>query len=399
MRGVTAIGIVVLLASSVLAWIRGPISGGVNPSISFGWMAAGIGTLAALAWWRRSGMLLAVSGMAGLCLCSFSILYLSLLDPALWTLVDENTQSANIISFSLHYLPGNFGLQPTFQTSLPAETLIDRLMASLYFTDWGWELCLAGSLLLVTAWYGLQRREIFRSIVLPGIFLFSAQGIFLANGLAAEYLRIKAERDMALGQFARAITRYEWGQHWSRQLAESERAHLRLGEAYFHLGLPSQPNARFYRSDLYAQARHFKTAIAEYRSALQEASTPLKEVIERRLAWTYVNSGMALFRREGVGPAIGEWERALAYDPTQSQILYFLSKAYFDHARYEQSIAMSYTLLTQSQNRLLNANIQANIGDSYWQLKDHAKARLAYQASMRLDSHGNFRGYKSLGGT
>jgi tetratricopeptide (TPR) repeat protein len=125
----------------------------------------------------------------------------------------------------------------------------------------------------------------------------------------------------------------------------------------------------------------------------------LREVIEKRLAWTIIDRGMASFRRGGVGPAIGEWEGALTYDSTQSQAVYFLSKAYFDQARYEQSVAMSRLLLSQSQNRVLNANVQASIGDSYWQLKDYERARIAYQASMRLDSHGNFRGYKSLGGT
>jgi tetratricopeptide (TPR) repeat protein len=399
MRGLTAIGIVVLLASSELTWIRGPISGGVHSSIGIEWMAAGIGILAGLAWWLRSYRFLIFNGIAGLCLCSFSVCYLSLLDPTLWTLVDENMQSANIIIFSLRYSPGNFGIDPSFQASLPVETIIERLKAALYFINWGWNLCLAGSLLLLTPIYALQRPQIVRWIVVPFILLFSAQGLFLVDGFVSEYWRIKAEQDMVLGRYEQAIAKYEWAQKWNRQLAQSERAHYRLGEAYFYMGLPSHPNARFYLSDLDAQARTFKAATAGYLSALQEASTPLREVVEKRLAWAYVNSGMSLLRRGGVGPAIGEWERALSYDPNQVQILYFLSRAYFDQARYEQSIAMSHLLLAHSQNRILNANVQANIGDSYWQLKDHVKARLAYQASMRLDSHGNFRGYKSLGGT
>jgi tetratricopeptide (TPR) repeat protein len=108
---------------------------------------------------------------------------------------------------------------------------------------------------------------------------------------------------------------------------------------------------------------------------------------------------MALFRRGGVGPATAEWERALAYDPSQYQAIYFLSKAYFEQARYTQSIAMGQLLLLRSRNPVLNANVQANIGDGYWKLEDYDRARTAYQLSMRLDSQGNFRGYKGLGGT
>jgi tetratricopeptide (TPR) repeat protein len=204
---------------------------------------------------------------------------------------------------------------------------------------------------------------------------------------------------MALGQFGRAISRYECAQQWNPQLAKSDRVHSRLGEAYFHIGRASHPNARFYLGDRYAQTRDFKTAIAEYRSVLQEASTPLKEVNEKRLAWTIIDRGMALFRRGGVGPATAEWERALAYDGSQYQAVYFLSKAYFDQSRYEQSVTMSQLLLSQSRNPVLNANVHANIGDSYWKLKDYDRARIAYQLSMKLDSQGNFRGYKGLGGT
>jgi hypothetical protein len=48
---------------------------------------------------------------------------------------------------------------------------------------------------------------------------------------------------------------------------------------------------------------------------------------------------------------------------------------------------------------LLNANLQANLGDAYWKLNDFTNARASYEASISLDSFGNFRIFKSLGGT
>ena len=63
------------------------------------------------------------------------------------------------------------------------------------------------------------------------------------------------------------------------------------------------------------------------------------------------------------------------------------------------SLFLLLALLARSQNRLLNANLQFNIGACSWQLGDADQARLACEASIRLDSYGNFRIFKSLGGT
>jgi tetratricopeptide (TPR) repeat protein len=133
--------------------------------------------------------------------------------------------------------------------------------------------------------------------------------------------------------------------------------------------------------------------------AAHEASDPLKALLHKRIAWNYADGGILLYRKGLLGPAIGYWEQALAVDAAQVRAVYFLARAYFEQSRYERSVAMSRLLLSRSQNRLLNANLQSNIGDCYWRLRDYDKARLAYEASMRLDTYGNFRVYKSLGGT
>jgi tetratricopeptide (TPR) repeat protein len=161
----------------------------------------------------------------------------------------------------------------------------------------------------------------------------------------------------------------------------------------------THPNARLYLGERYAQEGDQKAALAEYWLAAHEASDPLKALLHKRIAWNYADGGILLYRKGLFGPAIGYWEQALAVDAAQVQAVYFLARAYFDQSRYERSVAMSRLLLSRSQNRLLNANLQFNIGDCYWRLRDYDKARLAYEASMRLDTYGNFRVYKSLGGT
>jgi tetratricopeptide (TPR) repeat protein len=229
--------------------------------------------------------------------------------------------------------------------------------------------------------------------------VLAGQGMVLCRGLTAQYLQEQGHRDMARGCYAEAIERYEAAQRHDPQLTWSEQSHLHLGSAYHQVGTPSHPNARFYLGDRYAQRRNFEAALAEYWIAAQEASAPLREIIRKRIAWTYVTMGLTRYPKGEIGPASGWWEIAVAFDPSQLQAAYFLMKAYFDQGRYEQSIAMGNLLLVRSQNRLLNANVQASLGDGYWKLNDFSRAREAYEASMKLDSYANFRMFKSLGGT
>ncbi len=400
MRGLTAIGVLCLILSAWLIWIKAPISGGANPSVSFGWMAGVLGGIAGIAWLRSSGCVLAVCGVAGLGLVSFSLLYLTFIDPALWDLVDENAQAASIINFSHRFLPGNFGIQPTFHLDLDTGTPQDRLATALYFMSWGWVISLAGSLFLLLAWsLNPGRRASMKWMSLTAVLIFGGQAVMVGHSLAAEYLEALGNRSLALGRYAEAARRYEGAQRWNPQLARSLQAHLRLGEAYYHLDMVTHPNVRLYLGQRYAQEGNYKAALGEYLLGAQEASEPLKTVHRKRIAWSYADGGILLYRRGLYGPASGYWEQSLAFDAAQIQTPYFLARAYFEQSRYEQSIAVSRFLLTRSQNRLLNANLQFNIGDCYWRLGDSDQARLAYEASIRLDAYGNFRIFKSLGGT
>jgi tetratricopeptide (TPR) repeat protein len=400
MRGLTAVGVLGLLSSGWLTWIKAPISGGANPSLSVGWLVGVIGGVAAIAWVGRSTRVLDVCGVAGLGLAGLALLYLACMDPALWYLVDENAQAANIIGFSHRFLPGNYGIQPTFRHSLDTETLLGRLATAAYFMSWGWVICLASSLLLLC--HGRTNLSCWPRLTwisLPAALLFGGQALVLASCLTAEYIQDQGHRQMALGRYADAIRRYERVQRWNPQSAISLQVHVRLGEAYYHLNMQTHPNARLYRGQRYVQEGNYKTALAEYLVAVQEARSPVKEVLAKQLAWTHVDRGIAQLRKGQVGSAIGHWEQALAFDADQIQAAYFLARAYFEQSQYEQSIAMSRLLLSRSDNRLLNANLQFNIGDSYWRLREFDQARLAYEASKRLDSYGNFRIFKSLGGT
>ena len=395
----TAAGTLLLTLSSFLIWIKAPISGGANPSVSLGWMAILIGGIAGIGWFCRSSRVLAVCAVAGLGLCTFSIVHLALRDPAFWSLVDENAQYASIMGFSRRNLPANYGIEPYFQINLSTNSVMDRLVTAFYFVGWGWWACLTGSLLILIPCLKINGSHNMRWVAITASVILAGHGVVLFRGVAAQYLLERGDRDMARGRYADAIRRYEAAQQLDRQLTRSERSHLILGLAYYQLGVPSHPSARFYLGDRYAQEKNFEAAISAYLLAARETPAPLQEIIHKRIGWTYVGMGLAQFRKGESGPASGWWEAAMAFDPAQLQAAYFLVKAYFDQGRYDQSIAMGRFLLLRSRNPLLNANVQANIGDAYWKLNDFIRARMAYEASNKLDTFANFRIFKSLGGT
>jgi hypothetical protein len=400
MRGFTAIGVLCLILSAWLTWIKAPISGAAHLSLSFGWMAGVLGGIAGIAWLRSSGCVMAVCGIAGLGLASFSLLYLTFIDPALWDLVEENAQAASIINFSHRFLPGNFGIQPTFRLDLDIGTPQGRLATALYFMSWGWIITLVGSLCLLLRWsQSLGRRASMKWMGLTVVLIFGGQAGIVGYTLAVEYLEALGNQSLAYGRYAEAARRYERAQRWSPQLSRSLQTHLRLGEAYYRLDMMTHPSVRLYVGQVYAQAENYRAALSEYLLGAQEAHEPLKTIYRKRIAWTYADGGILLYRKGLYGPASGYWEQSLAFDAAQIQTLYFLARAYFEQSRYEHSIAVSRSLLARSQNWLLNANLQFNIGDCYWRLGNADQARLAYDASIRLDRYGNFRIFKSLGGT
>jgi len=231
MRLPTAIGTLLLVVSSFLIWIKAPISGGANPSVSFGWTALIIGGIAGIGWFYRSSRVIVVCAVAGLGLCSFSVVYLALRDPAIWSLVDENSQYATIISFSRFNLPANFGIEPFFQPNLSTESAIDRLAAALYFAGWGWWVCLTGALLLLIPCLKINGRQNIQWVALTASVMLATQGTVFFKGFAAQYLQEQGDRDMARGRYVEAIERYRAAQRCDPQLNKSEQVHLHLAHA------------------------------------------------------------------------------------------------------------------------------------------------------------------------
>jgi tetratricopeptide (TPR) repeat protein len=398
MRWMAAMSALLIGLCGFMPWIEAPLSGGMSVS-GIGWIAISIGLLGSVVCYYGSGRLLALCGVAGLGLCLFLVLHLTFEDAVFWKLVDENGQYVRMMAFSFRFLPANFGIEPTLERVLASASVLDRLATAAYFMSYGWWCCLSGSLLLLAGSLTMQSARSIRWMGATLLILLGGLGLIFFKGFAAQYLQAKGDGYLARAHFPQAIQQYEAAQELDPQLLSSEQLHLRLGEAYYGLGMSSHPHARFYLGNLYSQQGNADAAVATYLLAAQDAPSPLAEIIYRCIGRRYVTIGLAQYRQANIPQAVTLWEKASTFDQKQLMAAYFLTKAYFEQGRYEQSIAMGRWLLTRSQNRLLNANVHANIGDGYWRLRDYTRARNAYEASQQLDAFANFRIIKSLGGT
>jgi len=340
-----------------------------------------------------------MSGLAGFSLCAYAVFHLALWAPSLPLLLQENEQYGQMIGFSRSYLVANLGIEPTFRPTLASATLMERLGTALYFMSWGWWSCLFGSGLLLAICPCFRSAGSPRWTAVSALLIVSCPAIPLAPGLAAQYFQAQGDWRLARGLFVEAIRSYDKAIRFSPRFAGSENLALHLGEACYHLGISTHPSLYLFKGDRLARQRDFEGAIVQYLLAAKDSPRHLRTHIQRGLAGAYASSGLDSYRKGEIGPAADQWEKALAADPHQVQSVYFLTKAYFDQGRYDRSISMGRRFLARSRNRLLNANVQANIGDGYWKLGDLDKARVAYRLSMKLDSFENYRILKSLGGT
>lgn len=399
MKWVGCLGAVVILLSAWLQWIVGPMSRG-PVEVPYAWMViVAIGGLGLVACWMRADRCGVACGVAGLGVCSFVLLYLTFVHPAFWALVEENAQYVEIMRFTRRHFPSNLGVEPTLQTMLPADTLLERLGTAWYFMGKGWWIGLLGSVVLLGSCGYSGGRQTWRWLSATALIVCVGQSVFLVQGVVAQNFWEQGDRHMADGNYGRALGRYDAAQQMDTQLARSVQRQLRIGEAHVLLGVPTQLHARFYLGHRYTEQGNIDAALSEYRLALPHATGALESILRKRLAWTYVTLGFKQYRQGDVGQAAVQWEKALATDSAQIAAVYGLARAYFDQGRYEQSLAMSQSVLAYTRHRLLRANVQANMGDSYWKLGDTTKARLAYAVAMKLDAYGNFRAMKSLGGT
>ena len=408
MRWLAAAGGVVLLGAAGLPWLESPVDPRrSSASAAAAVLGAAILLLCALGRFGsarlRAGLtpvrLLAAAGSACLMLAAWSVLDLAYADRTLWALVDDNAQYGQIVSFSRAHLTENLGFDPTYESNVTTEGVLGRLSAAYYFMGAGWWLVLAAGLILtagtlvVGGWWGLRATA--AALIATGLFA----SIVIAPAAIAVHRESRADRQLALGRYAEAVRDYTAAQGLTGQAQESERIWLRLGEAYGRLGMAAHPASQLYLADRDLRVSQPDAGLSRLRLLAASAPEDVRGIVRKRLGTTLAASGLGAYTSGRVALAVARWQEAMDVDTTQTQAAFFLSRAYFDLGRYEASIAMSRQVLSRTRNKIIRADAQANIGDSYTRMGQYALARQAYEASRRLDPVANFRILRSLGGT
>ncbi len=383
--------LVLIFISAFLPWIDSPIG---PDHAGMGYIAAVI-ALCGLAF-RFSDSAASIAGAAGIAMTLFFIVHLALFNPFLRHLIDENAQYAQILKFSEAYLPPNPGTDPEFQSALRIRTVWNLLETAVYFSGPGLWACLAGSLPVLFSGFGNPKSQ--RPTITALILCLLIPITVFFYGVLTQHVAEKGDILMTSGDYAAAIRQYDKALGMGMPAA-AERIYMRIGEAYIRLGRSGHAAALFYQGISYERDRASDSAVQVWLMAREAAPPLLKTILSGRIAWTCIRTGLRDYEKKGISQAVVLWEKALSFDPGQIQAAYYLSRAYFEQACYRQSIEMGRRVLSQSRNRLLNADILANIGDSFWKLHDFAAARRAYQAALKLDAVDNARIVKALGGT
>ena len=137
-------------------------------------------------------------------------------------------------------------------------------------------------------------------------------------------------------------------------------------------------------------ANEYEPAIFEFSQAI-EAGGAIAATAAREAAVTRMSFGLALYRSQGIGAAVTNWELALAEDPSLVYVLPYLARGYYDLGRYNAGIAAAdrWAKLVKEHTFTL-ANAYSLAGDCYAKLGNDAEARRYYSLSLAADPIVNY---------
>lgn len=411
LRLLIALGALLLIVSCFLGWLDQPITGWLKGyqikisdklprSISYGMICLATGVLSLAGLSRRLSWVNFLTGAIGIFLSVNIILMFSITDSKrIVPINDLNHQEQNIGVF-IKYLPPNAGVRPTFDKSLEVDTIRERLYTTLHFTALGWYAAVLGSLLLLIAFV---RSDVGKGIktMLFGISLlcFLLYCIFILYPyISAEYHRDKGDAYLANGMFLKAIDEYDITSRFDPNVLFLKRFHINGGNAYYSAGKNDMADYYFYRSNLYMLEGNFPQAIFCLSRRVIAESAVSEAIRKRNVSNVYVEYGLSEHKKGYIPSAVRMWKESLRLNPHQFQSYYFLSRAYYEMSSNDEAITAGLQFLKFSKNKIMNANVSANIADAYYKQKNFAVAREYYLNSLTLDPYQNMGAILSLVG-
>ena len=172
----------------------------------------------------------------------------------------------------------------------------------------------------------------------------------------------------------------------------------RIGAIDQNFGRTETVDAGVYRIEALVQQADYLSAIAEIEKLLRKAGAD-GPMLRQRAGALWALQGRKLYGAGAIGDAALAWQNALLYDPNQLYAGFCLSSAYYDLGRYTDCIALSSTLQKTIEDPYMLSQLLSNQGDAYTKLGELSKARLAYEASFKMDNVINWRGLSALVGS
>ena len=409
------IGSFLVVGSGILKWVQFPFSHnlrGLNfpllhdPGLTrhlSPFSIAGLGIILlglGLVLWRRNAYLLGLIAAILITLWAITPAQIAFGQPGILRRLTYELQiSPELNVFSKDYMLQNEGSPELIPKRLVLYNAWGRFSGAWAFLRLGWSLFGLGAFLVLC--YALSR--------LPGSRLSTAL-LYLCLPLGALCVLLIPP---AIGQhyFSRgllakaearnqeAIDAFRKAMRWDAWHSHDIDLYATIGELQKQAGIDfNSPERHVSRAVALRQESNFEPAIFEFLQAA-EAGGPLAATARKEAAATRVTFGLALYQAGSIGGAVTNWELALVEDPEQIYALPYLSRGYFETARYEAGIQAATRLaeLIKDHNFAV-ANAYSTIGDCYAKLGDDIKARRYYNLSIAADPILNYWALTGLAG-
>ncbi|MBV9126706.1 MAG: hypothetical protein JO117_01330, partial [Verrucomicrobia bacterium] len=221
--------------------------------------------------------------------------------------------------------------------------------------------------------------------------------VFLAKPYYASIQLNRAYLVQARGDAARATELYLATMRADRWYALGPELYEQIGEMDETRGVLDSPEYHLFKGQVFENGGVQPNAMSEYRLAARNGGD-LAVVAHREAARVAAYYGLTLYNQQAYSAALAQWQQAYEEDPFQLQALFYAARAHFDVGQYRETIAVGEQFCRRASNTYAMADVYSDMGDAYSKLDDHAKARVCYQMSFKLDYIINLHGLGALAG-
>ena len=350
---------------------------GLLSAVLLGASGAGLwrGTAKPLCWFALSLELLSV----------IALLQVSLANPALLhRLAVEEGQKRQATDFEARFIAPEPIREPSDEPEHRFVTVWDRICSGWYFLGLAWYVVvIIGFVVLYDGLRGASSAsEQWRFVslgtaaivaVAVGIVLKPCLGqIALTRGYEAE---ARGDSDTAIRSYRRAL-RFDG---WNRLNTD---LYGRIGQIHESLGVTSTLEYRVHHAEFLAYQSDLYSAATEMEQAANSAQS-LAPVLRARAAQLRTDYGSLLYQTAAFGQAVESWEKALANDPSDWLVVFYLARGYYAVGRYEEASKMIRECLSRVRDPLFLSNLYSDLGDAYMRQGRFAQAHLAYWSSFQ----------------